>query len=543
MLDSNPIEPPWEILVKKQLSFALVLVMLGSCLLIASCRTRETSNPFSGTDFGMGGRVIECEGDQPRPGYPKIVPTEVHENMRVTFDAAMPEPMKPYFEVGKYFSDYHDFGPDNSTYVEKALAINDRLEKLDPVRHQLFKKWILTFDAEKYELARDLDTLGLTPDGDIVDPAPGCEQHLLIAQHEPKTSTGALPIERARYVIDKELWNDMDDNGKAVMVLHEVVYRYARPLQHMTSSNIRFYLRKLLINWWRGVDQKQYFEEVKGKDYGLPGYVDVIGLQVDGTSIVVQDDGVIKGSILPQDRWKDEEGNLVADWRDFMGNIYEFPLIDGKAATIKIVGDKVFVSGNFLARQDLPGDVSETYMSLKMSNYKPGEEEVGRYAATSISGRRGYELTFNGMRKIIGGYRAHGPTGENDDSWGFSLYAGRNNVFYWADKFEADTEGHFTKLYRTYMNLHIFDERIWHGDAKPDDSELHTSVRTEDDIDLDLYPSGIPKSIKVKDSSNHTGHQDDPLFLKINGGQRVPIKPGITIFFEPDGSVSRVEQP
>jgi hypothetical protein len=63
----------------------------------------------------------------------------------------------------------------------------------------------------------------------------GCELAQLAVQREPQFPGDPF------YLIDKSLWDVMANRDRAALVLHEIIYRYARTLGQMNSINVRFY--------------------------------------------------------------------------------------------------------------------------------------------------------------------------------------------------------------------------------------------------------------------------------------------------------------
>jgi hypothetical protein len=118
--------------------------------------------------------------------------------------------------------------------VEKKVArILKRIQTLDPVRYALYTGWWSTFFNE----TQWLKNANLV---DIPDTAGGlipknCVLKQLAIQREP------LPKQK-RYVIDQSIWNVLDNDSRAGLILHELILRDAITHNDQTHSRFARYL-------------------------------------------------------------------------------------------------------------------------------------------------------------------------------------------------------------------------------------------------------------------------------------------------------------
>jgi hypothetical protein len=117
--------------------------------------------------------------------------------------------------------------------IERKIAYAlERMKRVSPARAERYAKDAATFFEETLFL--DDATLEDIPDtGNIVIPR-NCKVQQIANQSPP------LYPEDKRYVIDRHLWNALDNNGRAGLILHEVIYREALELKHDNSVSVRF---------------------------------------------------------------------------------------------------------------------------------------------------------------------------------------------------------------------------------------------------------------------------------------------------------------
>lgn len=166
-----------------------------------------SSFSWAGYEVGNGGGGIVC-GDQSRVqllDYTSlIVPTQVH----LQYSQA-------------------------ATWPEKVADLLARIRSKNPARVELYSNWLGNFLSETHFLK----SAHLNPSTDVgLVPIPaGCTYVQIAGQFEPDSS---LPF---RYVIDQSLWDKMDEDAKAGLVLHELIWREVRhqTLPHADGRYVR----------------------------------------------------------------------------------------------------------------------------------------------------------------------------------------------------------------------------------------------------------------------------------------------------------------
>ena len=169
-------------------------------------------------------------------------------------------------------------------YQKRAKRVLKRLQKVSPEWNEYLNFLLKNFEGE----ARFLDGITLTdiPDSDHTHWPSGCKVEQIAIHKEPTKS------EKHRYTVNNDLFQKMDENGKAALLLHEVVYRM---LLEYNQSDSRA-ARKLVA--WLASDK---FEQVSESEFShfLTAYkvyksVPYPGLHLDENSIETHPNGAVK---------------------------------------------------------------------------------------------------------------------------------------------------------------------------------------------------------------------------------------------------------
>lgn len=120
-----------------------------------------------------------------------------------------------------------------STEMEKALAVLERLERVDALRAARYRKAVENF----FEDARFIDQalLGSTNDYGYVPLENDCRVEQIVVQRKTP-----FP-EMKRYLVQQSLWNRLTVEHRAGLILHEVIYGHALELGHRDSVATRYF--------------------------------------------------------------------------------------------------------------------------------------------------------------------------------------------------------------------------------------------------------------------------------------------------------------
>lgn len=120
--------------------------------------------------------------------------------------------------------------------IEKVYDLISRFDKLDPKRANVYRAWAQEFFAESTALSPSTEIVQ-TPDLGYVSLPQACRLEQVIFQRNPSV------LNKYRYIINTSLWNKLDADQLAALVLHEIVYRefMNSRTNEMTSERIRMF--------------------------------------------------------------------------------------------------------------------------------------------------------------------------------------------------------------------------------------------------------------------------------------------------------------
>lgn len=125
-----------------------------------------------------------------------------------------------------------DFEVSSSDIEHRLEVAFSRLKRLSPDRSEKYKKWAQDFVSEA-QFLKDIELVDVPDSEHIVIPK-GCHIQQIANQ-----ATTLLPGQK-RYTIDLELWQQLNPDQKAGLILHELVYREALLLGQVNSVASRF---------------------------------------------------------------------------------------------------------------------------------------------------------------------------------------------------------------------------------------------------------------------------------------------------------------
>lgn len=124
-----------------------------------------------------------------------------------------------------------DLGGDDLSVDQKITLALARLQRVSPERAQRYSKDVAHFFEETLFL-EDSRLQDIPDTGNIVIPR-NCRIAQIANQSAP------LYSDDKRYVIDRHLWDALDNTGRAGLILHEVIYKEALELGHQNSVSVR----------------------------------------------------------------------------------------------------------------------------------------------------------------------------------------------------------------------------------------------------------------------------------------------------------------
>lgn len=170
-----------------------------------------------GTETGNGGGVVVCRNK--------------------TTDAIEKVELLDYYEARVIRNLKLDLGADTLSYDEKAQSVLSKMEKLTPIRAAKYRKLYNKFFSEAV-MVPDANLDYIDDAASVVVPI-GCKKEQASILRTPE-----FP-EDARYIISQILWDKLDNNSKAGLILHEIIYQEALSLGETTSKTTRYFVGKI----------------------------------------------------------------------------------------------------------------------------------------------------------------------------------------------------------------------------------------------------------------------------------------------------------
>ncbi len=169
-----------------------------------------------GNELGNGGDVFYCQN-----------PTGVRVEMVDLAEARM---------NGRQL----DLGPAGLSAMDKVRYVLGRWAEVSPLRTKQYLEWLARFESESRILPGTLPNV--SDEGIVVIP-PGCQIQQVAIQLAEENLGGAYK----RITISQELWNAMDEDNRAVLILHELIFREAIEARNPISLRVRS-LNEVLIS-------------------------------------------------------------------------------------------------------------------------------------------------------------------------------------------------------------------------------------------------------------------------------------------------------
>lgn len=190
---------------------------------------------FAGYETGNGGDVLVCLPDTPE--------AKEYETLDL-------------FE-GRYMRGItHNLLDLNLGVHEKILWVFTNLRRVDPDRADRYNDYYKSFYKESKFMSNI--TLEDIPDSSHIVIPKGCQIEQAVIQIKPKYE------EDYRYYFDNDLWVKLDNDHKAALILHELVYREAINIYHQKhSKDVRYYVSMITSKKFPEVDLETYLNKLR----------------------------------------------------------------------------------------------------------------------------------------------------------------------------------------------------------------------------------------------------------------------------------------
>ncbi len=184
---------------------------------------------WAGDHVGGGGHAINCIGVPGRKPYELL----------------------DFFEGREFFDLTPDLGVENLSVPEKIALVLDRLERLDPERAKRYRDSA----QEILKTAKILPNMALPEIADhfILAIPEGCRiQQFAIQSHYLRRR------EFVFFLLKKEIWDQVGNDDRAGIILHETVYADAIALGHTNSRSARRFLEHFLSREIEKMSREDY---------------------------------------------------------------------------------------------------------------------------------------------------------------------------------------------------------------------------------------------------------------------------------------------
>ncbi|UOF00562.1 hypothetical protein [Bdellovibrio reynosensis] len=225
------------------------------------------------------------------------------------------------------------------TALAKAQDIVGRLKGLDPAREALYQTWLQDFFTE-VSFVKNANFAPVNDLGLVALPS-NCALKQVVFQRNPSV------LNSSRYLIDSELWNSIDENQQAALMVHEIIYReFINGTSFETSSErVRHFNALLHSNVLKNWNLKTYLDVLKGlhvSTYTYEGLSFLIGYSDErfnyvASNIEVQEGRILSGTLstfaaidLPLLKWNCSTKNAPAA----LGNVVLAE--DGRIKNLKV---------------------------------------------------------------------------------------------------------------------------------------------------------------------------------------------------------------
>ncbi len=150
-----------------------------------------------------------------------------------------------------------------NTYQEKLRSIATSLATRMPRTAERLLTEALQFEAEAHMvMGTVLDDI---PDSDHIAIPVDCEIKQIVIQRTPSQFV-------KRYLVSQELWSMLDENNKAALVMHEVLYKEALKWSARNSLGIRDFNIRILSETLNALSDKDLFDYLYNVAYQRTAY-------------------------------------------------------------------------------------------------------------------------------------------------------------------------------------------------------------------------------------------------------------------------------
>lgn len=157
-----------------------------------------------------------------------------------------------------------DLGPSSLSWQDKVDLAIHRLDVLDVKRADRLRGWAKTFVADSVFAAGIV--LTDIPDSKQVALPKDCTIEQVVVQKVP-----AFAKDRY-YTFSKDLWDLLDSDNQAAIVLHELIYREAITFEHRNSTASRYFNSLVFSDSFQNMALVDYLSELDSLPFAVATY-------------------------------------------------------------------------------------------------------------------------------------------------------------------------------------------------------------------------------------------------------------------------------
>ncbi len=171
----------------------------------------------------------------------------------------------------------------------KASKIIYRLKEKDPYRFQRYLQDLMDFKKESIFLSNY--RMYLTNDSSEAGAPLGCDEIVVINQITPQF------VDEYRYRIDLEIFNELDNDTKAALIVHEIIYKEAIQLGHSNADSVMYFNAYLGSKRFQLDSKQEYQRKIIAAGFAYQR----AGLTIDIRNAVLGERGTIIRGMLSRD--------------------------------------------------------------------------------------------------------------------------------------------------------------------------------------------------------------------------------------------------
>jgi len=148
--------------------------------------------------------------------------------------------------------------PAKGTTVETIFEESmQTYESIDPIRASLYRDYMKSFAAEA-RFVPDSDFTDV-PDEGFKAPPKDCTLRQIVVQYDSPAPNGT------RYMVNQDLWNHLNEENRAALLIHEFMYREGRKPQNnfRTSSGVRYLNGLIHSTKMKNMTIEEYVREMR----------------------------------------------------------------------------------------------------------------------------------------------------------------------------------------------------------------------------------------------------------------------------------------